>query len=61
MKKNTSLTGLFLISLIALSIVGTIEFGRGQTYKEVSGVISSDTTWTKANSPYSHYGTCCRQ
>jgi hypothetical protein len=56
MKKNTSLTALFLISLLALSIVGTIEFGRAQTYKEVNGIISSDTTWTKPNSPYTLTG-----
>jgi len=50
------LSGFFLISFIALSIVSTLEFGSAQTYKEVSGIIRSDTTWTKANSPYSITG-----
>ncbi|MCW3983279.1 MAG: hypothetical protein NWE96_04710 [Candidatus Bathyarchaeota archaeon] len=52
MKRNLSLWGFFLVSLIALSIGSTLEFGSAQTYKEVSGIIRSDTTWTKANSPY---------
>jgi hypothetical protein len=47
-----------LITLLAVIIVGglisgsTLHFGTAQDAKKVSGIISTDTVWTKANSPY---------
>ena len=38
----------FLFSLLG----GTLIVGKVQAATEVSGIISTDTTWTKANSPY---------
>jgi hypothetical protein len=54
MKKPLSLkaSGVALTALIVcgLVFVGTLRFGMAET--RISGIISSDTTWTKANSPY---------
>jgi parallel beta-helix repeat protein len=35
-----------------LTFAGTAHFGTVQASTEVTGIISSDTTWTKSNSPY---------
>ncbi len=40
----------------ALTLVSTVHFGTVQAATEVTGVISSDTTWSKAGSPYSLTG-----
>jgi hypothetical protein len=40
------------ILLSGLILIATARFSMVQASAEVSGVISSDTTWTKANSPY---------
>jgi parallel beta-helix repeat protein len=43
----------FLAAMIGVfAVTGTLDFGKVQASTEVTGVISSDTTWTKANSPY---------
>jgi hypothetical protein len=38
--------------LIIMTIAGAIHFETVQADTEVIGIITSDTTWTKANSPY---------
>jgi parallel beta-helix repeat protein len=47
-------------SLMALMVSGllfsNVYFGMVQASADVTGIISSDTTWTKANSPYSLTG-----
>ncbi len=49
---NNSLLSAFLIGLVVLVVlVDAVNLGAAQT-SSVKGVLSSDTTWTKANSPY---------
>lgn len=45
---------LFLVS--GLILVGTVNFGVVHATTEVTGIIGSDTVWTKANSPYNLAG-----
>ena len=47
------LIDLGILSLLAISVV---PFGLAQGGSNESGVISSDATWTQANSPYSLTG-----
>jgi parallel beta-helix repeat protein len=50
---------LMLTLILALSIsalAGIMHFGTVQAATNVSGIITSDTTWTKANSPYTLTG-----
>ena len=45
----------FLISTLVASVfilVNTLSFGTATASTTVTGIINSDTTWTKANSPY---------
>jgi hypothetical protein len=53
-----SLLSAFLIALMVggLALVGTVHFGTVQASTNVIGIINSDTTWTKANSPYTLTG-----
>jgi hypothetical protein len=55
--KGSLLSG-FLTAIIisGLILASTVHFGRVQASTNVSGIISSDTTWTKANSPYTLVG-----
>ena len=46
----------FIIALLLSVLVGTMYFGKGQASTDVSGIISSDTTWSQANSPYNLKG-----
>jgi parallel beta-helix repeat protein len=49
----------FLVSILVVSgfiLVNTLPFGTVQASTTVTGIITSDTTWTKANSPYSLTG-----
>ena len=48
----------FLISLMisGLAFVGSIHFGAAQSGTSFNGIITSDTTWTQAASPYSLTG-----
>jgi len=55
-RMNKSFTALFLIALVALSVNNTLNFGSAQNYKEVNGIIKSDTIWTKLSSPYNLTG-----
>ena len=40
----------------SMVLFGTVNFGKAQTGTNVNGIISSDTTWTQANSPYTLTG-----
>lgn len=53
MKKLT-----FLLITIAVTglLISTIHLGNAQTSTPVNGIINSDTTWTKTNSPYNLTG-----
>ncbi len=45
---------IFLIAVVVsgLVFVGSLHFGVAQSAQTVNGIITQDTTWTKANSPY---------
>jgi parallel beta-helix repeat protein len=45
-----------MVILFSLMFVGNVPIGTVQGYAAVSGIITSDTTWTKANSPYNLTG-----
>lgn len=49
---------IFLIALMVslVFLFGTIHLGNAQSGTNVIGIITSDTTWTQANSPYSFSG-----
>jgi parallel beta-helix repeat protein len=47
---------LTIVVLFSSVFVGHVFIGAAQGYEEVSGIITSDTTWTKANSPYNLTG-----
>lgn len=49
---------LLLITIVftGLIIAAALQFGTAQTGTSFNGIISSDTTWTKANSPYTLNG-----
>lgn len=46
----------FIVALLFSVLASTLVIGKVQAATEVSGIITSDTTWTKANSPYSLTG-----
>ncbi len=48
----------FLIAVMisGLTFVGTAHFGTAQSGTNVTGIITSNTTWTQANSPYTLTG-----
>lgn len=53
-----SLLSVFFIAVIVggLAFVGSSHFGTVEASTDVIGLIKSDTTWTKANSPYTLTG-----
>jgi hypothetical protein len=53
-----SLLTAFLIAIIisGFALAGMLHFGTVQAATNVTGIISTDTTWTKANSPYTFTG-----
>ncbi|MCJ7761852.1 right-handed parallel beta-helix repeat-containing protein, partial [Candidatus Bathyarchaeota archaeon] len=53
-----SLLSIFLTAIMigGLFLVSTVHFGAVQAFTDVAGLISSDTTWTNANSPYNLTG-----
>ena len=54
-KKMLSITPLFIL-MGSVALAGTVYFGTVQALTEVTGIISSDVTWTTANSPYTLTG-----
>jgi hypothetical protein len=54
--KEQALTLTLILALSISVLAGTLYFGTVQAATDVSGIISSDTTWTKAGSPYSLTG-----
>ena len=56
--KKKSLSAAFLTAIIisGLFLVSAVHFGTVHASTSVSGIITSDTTWTQANSPYSLTG-----
>jgi parallel beta-helix repeat protein len=49
-------TTLLIALVCGLVFVTSIHFGMAQTSTPANGLITSDTTWTKANSPYNLVG-----
>ena len=51
---NKSHLSIFLIALLVSSLVAvnTLHFGKAQSGTQVGGIITTDTIWNKANSPY---------
>jgi hypothetical protein len=41
-----------VVFLGVIALTGTLQFGAAQRATSVNGAITSNTTWTKANSPY---------
>jgi len=57
MKKMKLFARLIFVTLVTVLILGAVtNIGVVQASTEVSGIITSDTTWTHANSPYSLTG-----
>jgi len=56
MNRKVGLTLILLLCISSLSIVGYTPKVLGQSGTNTSTVISSDTTWTQANSPYNIKG-----
>ncbi len=56
MNKKLLSSTLLIIMISGLALAGTTRFSTVKAATDVIGIISSDTTWTKANSPYSLTG-----
>ena len=56
MRKSLLIALLTAIMIGGLTLVSTVHFGTVQASTNVTGIITSDTTWTKANSPYNLTG-----
>jgi hypothetical protein len=52
MKKSLAKLWLMVVFLGVIALTGTLQFGAAQRATSVNGAITSNTTWTKANSPY---------
>ena len=52
MKKPLLTTILTAMTIYGLTFVNCFHFSMAQTGTQVSGIISQETTWTEANSPY---------
>jgi len=53
-----SLISIFIIALMvsSMALFGTVNFSKAQTGTNVNGIITSNTTWTQAGSPYTFTG-----
>jgi hypothetical protein len=56
MRKSLLVAFLTALMVCGFALAGTLRFGMVQAATDVIGIITSDTTWTKANSPYSLTG-----
>ncbi len=56
MSKPLSSASVITILVGALILVGAVHFDMAHAATEVTGIISSDVVWTKANSPYNLTG-----
>jgi hypothetical protein len=56
MRKSLLIAFLIALMISGLAFVGSVPFGKAQTSTSVNGIITSDTTWTQANSPYNLTG-----
>ena len=54
--KKTALAMTLILAFLFLTLFCTVHFECVHAVTEVIGIIDSDTTWTKANSPYSLTG-----
>ena len=54
--KKTGLALAVISALLLSALAGTLPFGTVQAATNVTGILASDTTWTKANSPYTLTG-----
>jgi hypothetical protein len=54
--KRTALALLLIVALTFSALAGTVYHGTVQAATSVNGLMTSDTTWTKAGSPYSLTG-----
>lgn len=52
MKKKSLLSAFLTAIIISVILVSTVHLGTAQSGTSVTGIISSDHTWTQANSPY---------
>lgn len=51
-KKSLLSTVLIALCVFGLASINIMNLGAAQTSSSVKGILNSDTTWTKANSPY---------
>ncbi len=56
LRMNRTRAVVFLIALLAVFFVGSLPFSAVEGSTSVYGIVSSDTTWTKADSPYNLIG-----
>lgn len=56
MKKSLLIAFMATVIFCGVAFINTAYFGTVQASKDVSGIIYSDTTWTKADSPYNLKG-----
>jgi hypothetical protein len=54
--KKTALALALISALLFSALAGTLLFGTVQAATNVYGILNSDTTWTKENSPYTLTG-----
>ena len=50
--KKRLITLMFILTLLFSVLMGTLYFGTVEAATNITGVIGSDTTWTKVGSPY---------
>ena len=53
---KSSLTVFLIVAICGLALASSVHLGAGQSGTNVTGIINTNTTWTKANSPYTLAG-----